>query len=31
MVALEEDVVVTEAGGVFLSRFPREIPILHPA
>jgi Xaa-Pro aminopeptidase len=31
MVALEEDVVVTETGGVFLSRFPREIPILRTA
>ena len=31
MVALEEDVVVTEKGGVFLSRFPREIPILRLA
>ena len=28
VVALEEDVAVTEQGGVFLSRFPREIPIL---
>jgi Xaa-Pro aminopeptidase len=28
MIALEEDVVVEEKGGVFLSRFPREIPIL---
>lgn len=31
MVALEEDVAVTEKGGVFLSRFPREIPILRLA
>ena len=31
MIALEEDVAVTEKGGVFLSRFPREIPILHLA
>lgn len=28
VVALEEDVAVTEKGGVFLSRFPREIPLL---
>jgi Xaa-Pro aminopeptidase len=31
MIALEEDVVVEEKGGVFLSRFPREIPILRLA
>jgi len=31
VVALEEDVVVEENGAVFLSRFPREIPILRPA
>ena len=31
VVALEEDVAVTEKGGVFLSRFPREIPILRLA
>ena len=28
MVSLEEDVVVGEAGATFLSRFPRELPIL---
>jgi Xaa-Pro aminopeptidase len=31
MVSLEEDVVVEEKGGVFLSRFPRELPLLRPA
>jgi Xaa-Pro aminopeptidase len=31
LVSLEEDVVVEEKGGVFLSRFPRELPVLRPA
>ena len=31
IVSLEEDVVVEEMGGVFLSRFPRELPVLRPA
>jgi Xaa-Pro dipeptidase len=31
MIALEEDVAVEEKGGVFLSRFPREMPILRLA
>ena len=31
MVALEEDVVVESTGGRFLSRFPRELPVLSPA
>jgi len=31
IVSLEEDVVVEEKGGVFLSRFPRELPLLRPA
>src|SRR6185436_8785270 len=30
IVSLEEDVVVEEKGGVFLSRFPRELPLLRP-
>jgi Xaa-Pro aminopeptidase len=31
MVSLEEDVVVEEKGGVFLSRFPRQLSLLRPA
>ena len=31
MVALEEDVVVESNGARFLSRFPRELPVLSPA
>ena len=31
IVSLEEDVVVEEKGGVFLSRFPRELPLLRTA
>ena len=31
IVSLEEDVVVEEKGGVFLSRFPRELHLLRPA
>jgi Xaa-Pro aminopeptidase len=29
LVSLEEDVIVEEGGATFLSRFPRELPILH--
>jgi len=31
IVSLEEDVVVEEKGGVFLSKFPRELPVIRPA
>ncbi|HEX7077564.1 MAG TPA: Xaa-Pro peptidase family protein [Candidatus Eisenbacteria bacterium] len=31
LVSLEEDVVVASAGTVFLSRFPRELPVVRPA
>ena len=31
LVSLEEDVIVEEQGGVFLSRFPRELPVLRLA
>lgn len=30
LVSLEEDVVVGDDGGVFLSRFPRELPVIRP-
>lgn len=31
LVSLEEDVVVTADGAEFLSRFPRELPVVRPA